>query len=104
MSSDASESCCTDSALKTVQPHKRQLLQRLKRVEGQVRGIANMVEADRYCVDVLTQVQAARAALDAVSLQIMQDHLRGCVQKAVQQGEGERVIQEMVGLLAKWRG
>ncbi len=63
-----------------------------------------MIESDRYCVDVLTQIQAARAALDAVSLQILQDHLRGCVQQAVQHGEGDQAIEEITTLLAKWKG
>ena len=58
---------------------KDQLLKRLKRVEGQVRGVQSMVEEDRYCIDVLTQISAIQAALDKVALGLMDDHARHCV-------------------------
>src|SRR5919106_6532663 len=58
---------------------KEQLLRRLARVEGQVRGVARMVEEDRYCIDVLTQVSAARAALEEISLGLLDGHARNCV-------------------------
>jgi DNA-binding FrmR family transcriptional regulator len=58
---------------------KDQLLKRLRRVEGQVRGVQNMVEEDRYCIDVLTQIAAIQAALDKVALGLMDDHARHCV-------------------------
>jgi CsoR family transcriptional regulator, copper-sensing transcriptional repressor len=58
---------------------KDQLLGRLKRIEGQIRGIEGMVEEDRYCIDVLTQISAARAALDKVALGLLDDHARHCV-------------------------
>ena len=58
---------------------KDQLLKRLKRVEGQVRGVQNMVDEDRYCIDVLTQISAIQAALDKVALGLMDDHARHCV-------------------------
>lgn len=61
-----------------------QLLTRLARVEGQVRGVSRMVEEDRYCVDVLTQINAARAALDQIALGLLDGHLRTCLL-----GEGE---------------
>jgi len=63
--------------------NKDQLLARLKRVEGQVRGIARMVEDDTYCIDVLTQVSAATKALQAVALGLLDDHLAHCVREAV---------------------
>jgi len=66
---------------------KDQLLKRLSRVEGQVRGISRMVEQDRYCIDVLTQIAAAQAALDKVALGLLDDHAKHCVVGA---GEGER--------------
>jgi CsoR family transcriptional regulator, copper-sensing transcriptional repressor len=59
---------------------KDQLLTRLKRIEGQVRGVAGMVEDDRYCIDVLTQISAVQAALDKVALGLMDDHARHCMQ------------------------
>jgi DNA-binding FrmR family transcriptional regulator len=58
---------------------KDQLLKRLRRVEGQVRGIERMVEDDRYCIDVLTQISAVQAALDKVALGLLDDHARHCV-------------------------
>lgn len=61
---------------------KDQLLQRLRRVEGQVRGIQGMVEEDRYCIDVLTQIGAVQAALDKVALGLLDDHAHHCVMGA----------------------
>lgn len=68
---------------------KEQLLARLRRVEGQVRGIQQMVEADRYCVDVLTQISAVTKALQGVALGLLDDHLRHCVRDAVSAGGRE---------------
>jgi len=59
--------------------NKELVLKRLKRAEGQVRGIARMVEEDTYCIDVLTQVSAARAALDKVAIELMRDHAKHCM-------------------------
>ncbi len=56
-----------------------ELLNRLRRIEGQVRGIARMVEDDRYCIDVLTQLSAVRKAVDAVALELVDDHVRHCI-------------------------
>jgi DNA-binding FrmR family transcriptional regulator len=58
---------------------KEQLLQRLARVEGQIRGISRMVDGDRYCIDVVTQINAARAALDKIALGLVDDHVRHCL-------------------------
>jgi DNA-binding FrmR family transcriptional regulator len=59
--------------------HKAALISRLNRVEGQVRGVRGMVEDERYCIDVLTQISAARAALDRVAIDLLEDHVRHCV-------------------------
>lgn len=59
--------------------NKPALLRRLNRVEGQVRGVSKMVEADKYCIDILTQVSAAKAALDKVALELLRDHARHCL-------------------------
>ena len=83
------------------QPHRQTLLRRLTRVEGQVRGIARMIEQQRYCVDVLTQVAAVHAALDAVAMQLLEDHTRGCVQTAVRSGRGEQSIDELMAVVRK---
>jgi CsoR family transcriptional regulator, copper-sensing transcriptional repressor len=68
---------------------KDDLLKRLKRIEGQVRGIAAMVEEDRYCIDVLTQISAATKALQGVALGMFDDHLRHCIADAVAKGGRE---------------
>jgi len=65
---------------------KDEYLKRLRRIEGQIRGIARMVEQDDYCIDVLTQVSAATKALQAVALGLMDEHLNYCVREAVAQG------------------
>ncbi len=64
-----------------------QYLQRLRRVEGQVRGLQRMVSEDQYCIDVLTQISAVRSALDSVALGLMEDHLTHCVLSAAEEGE-----------------
>jgi DNA-binding FrmR family transcriptional regulator len=65
---------------------KDQIIKRLKRAEGQVRGLQRMVEDDTYCIDILTQVSAATKALETVALQLLDDHLAHCVADAVAQG------------------
>ncbi|ABS06046.1 metal-sensitive transcriptional regulator [Kineococcus radiotolerans] len=66
--------------------HKDEVLKRLRRIEGQVRGLHRMVEEDTYCIDVLTQVSAATKALQAVALSLLDDHLAHCVADAARQG------------------
>jgi CsoR family transcriptional regulator, copper-sensing transcriptional repressor len=66
--------------------HKEDLLKRLRRAEGQVRGIARMIEEDTYCIDVLTQVSAATKALETVALALLEDHLSHCVAEATAEG------------------
>ncbi len=75
---------------------KEDLLRRLRRVEGQVRGIAQMVENDRYCIDVLTQISAVTKAMQSVAMGMFDDHLRHCVADAVSKGgpEAERKLTE----------
>ncbi len=78
-------------------------LQRLRRVEGQVRGIARMIEQDQYCIDVLTQVSAATKALQAVALSLLDEHLAHCVVNAVAAGGAERdtKLQEASAAIAR---
>lgn len=76
---------------------KTAVLARLKRVEGQIRGLQRMVESDTYCIDVLTQVSAATRALESVAVQLLDDHLRHCVAHAIQSddpSESDRLITE----------
>lgn len=84
-------------------PRKRTLT-RLRRISGQVDGIARMVEEDRYCIDVLTQVSAAQAALGKVGEEVLKRHFETCVVEAVESGdpsERERVIAELMDLLTR---
>jgi CsoR family transcriptional regulator, copper-sensing transcriptional repressor len=83
---------------------KPRLLNRLNRIEGQVRGVSRMVEEDRYCVDVLTQIQAVRAALAKVETEILRDHLGHCIEGAIisgDQGEQRRKAAELIELLER---
>lgn len=86
---------------------KRSRLARLSRIEGQVRGIARMIDGDRYCIDVLTQIRAVRAALNRVEQGILRDHLQHCVSNAFHGGSGrdrQGKIDELIELLENQRG
>jgi DNA-binding FrmR family transcriptional regulator len=78
------------------------LAKRLARIEGQIRGIARMIEEDRYCVDVLTQVAAVQSALDALALKLLEHHLHGCVAHAVKSGDGAHAIDEALAVIRKF--
>jgi CsoR family transcriptional regulator, copper-sensing transcriptional repressor len=78
------------------------LARRLNRIEGQVRGIGRMIDEDRYCIDILTQVSAVQSALDALALQLLEHHLHGCVQHAVKSGEGDHAIAEALQVIRKF--
>jgi CsoR family transcriptional regulator, copper-sensing transcriptional repressor len=75
---------------------------RLNRIEGQVRGIARMIEEDRYCVDVLTQIAAVQSALDALARKLLEHHLHGCVAQAVRSGDGAPAIDEALAVIRKF--
>jgi len=78
---------------------KAQCLKRLSRIEGQVRGLARMLEEDRYCIDVITQVAAVRAALKRVEEQVLEDHVRHCVEHAIMSGDAEEQRKKVTELL-----
>lgn len=78
------------------------LAKRLNRIEGQIRGIARMIEDDRYCVDILTQVSAVQSALDALARKLLEHHLHGCVAQAVTSGDGARAIDEALAVIRKF--
>lgn len=80
---------------------KDSLLTRLKRIEGQVRGVQRMVEEGRYCVDIVQQLSAVSAAVNAVALMVLQNHIEGCVADAIREGEGEERIQELMDVLRR---
>lgn len=80
---------------------KDRLLKNLRRIEGQVRGVHRMIEVERYCVDILYQLSAIKAATNKIGLALLEDHTRGCVKKAiqVQEDEGEGHIEELMEVI-----
>ena len=83
---------------------RAQLLRRLSRIEGQVRGIARMIERDEYCIDILQQTAALRAAVDAVSLFVMEDHVAGCLRTAVETGDAAAYTEEVMDVVRRTMG
>jgi CsoR family transcriptional regulator, copper-sensing transcriptional repressor len=80
-------------------PHKEQLLKRLARVEGQVRGVSRMIEDDRYCIDILTQLGAVSTALEAVALKVLEEHVQHCVAGALASGDAAAAEEKSRELL-----
>lgn len=80
---------------------KQLLLNRLRRIEGQVRGVCGMIERDAYCVDILTQVQAISSALTSFSSALFENHLKSCVKDDVLNGKDE-VLDELVGVISRF--
>ena len=78
---------------------KDQVLKRLARVEGQVRGVTRMVEEERYCIDVLTQIEAAQAALNKVALGLVDEHVRHCMRGG--RGASEDQVEELMGAVGR---
>ncbi|HSW42679.1 MAG TPA: metal-sensitive transcriptional regulator [Patescibacteria group bacterium] len=83
---------------------RAQLLRRLSRIEGQVRGIGRMIEREEYCVDILQQTAALRAAVDAVSIMVLEDHVQGCVRTAAERGEADRYVEEVLDVVRRTLG
>jgi DNA-binding FrmR family transcriptional regulator len=81
---------------------KEELTNRLNRIEGQVRGVSKMVQDDKYCIDVLTQISAAQAALDKVALELLRDHARHCLSNdsIMPKGAGDKA-DELVGAISR---
>lgn len=79
-----------------------QLLKRLRRIEGQVRGIQQMVENDRYCVDILIQITAIQSALKNVGFQLTERHMKHCVQDAMAKGNGDESVEELMAVLKQF--
>ena len=91
--------CCTKHTMRSEEERKK-LINRLKRVEGQIRGIIGMLENDAYCIDILTQVSAINAALNSFNKVLIANHIRTCVKENIQAGNDE-VIDELVVTLQK---
>ena len=83
---------------------RAQLLRRLSRIEGQVRGIARMIERDEYCIDILQQTAALRAAIDSVGLLVMEDHVAGCLRTAARTGDVEAYTEEVMEVVRRTLG
>ena len=83
---------------------KAQLVRRLARIEGQVRGITRMIEREEYCVDILQQTAALRAAVDAVSIMVLEDHVQGCVRTAAERGEADQYVDEVIDVVRRTLG
>jgi DNA-binding FrmR family transcriptional regulator len=84
-------------------PNRDDLLRRLKRIEGQVRGIQKMIEEDRYCVDILIQIAAVKSAVHQVGLSILESHTRGCVADALtNQESGDKKIDELMEVIRQF--
>ena len=83
---------------------KAQLVRRLARIEGQVRGIARMIEREEYCVDILQQTAALRAAVDSLAILVLEDHVQGCVRTAAEHGDADRYVDEVVDVVRRTLG
>lgn len=95
--------CCSEMTDKTkVRSEKeyKDLINRLSRIEGQVRGVKNMLENDAYCVDILTQVSAINAALNSFNKVLLSNHMRSCVCDEIREGNDE-VVEELVAVMQK---
>lgn len=84
-------------------PRKRELMRRLRRIEGQIRGLQRMVEEEKYCVDVLIQIAAVKAALDKVGMVLLEEHTRGCVSRAIREDQGsDAAIRELTDVILRF--
>lgn len=88
--------------MKSYCEHKNTLLTRLRKVEGQIQGLQRMLNEDKYCVDVLIQIAAARAALDQVGIILFENHSRSCLIKALEEGHQQEMVDELVDVLRKF--
>jgi DNA-binding FrmR family transcriptional regulator len=84
--------------------NRDELVARLRRIEGQVRGLQRMVEEDKYCIDILTQMNSAMAALRAVGLLLLDEHVRHCVKESIEQGAGDEKVEELLAAVARFAG
>ena len=83
---------------------RRELLNRLRRIEGQARGLQRLVEGEAYCLDILQQVEAMTAAADQVALLVLADHIDGCLTHAIDSGQGEPYVQEVMQVVRRALG
>lgn len=84
--------------------NKKDLQDRLRRIEGQVRGIQRMVDGDQYCIDILTQLNSVSAALRAVGMGLLDEHVRHCVKDSIDQGNSDEKVEELLAAVARFGG
>jgi DNA-binding FrmR family transcriptional regulator len=84
--------------------NKKDLLDRLRRIEGQIRGLQRMVEDDKYCIDILTQVNSVTAALKGVGMGLLDEHVRHCVRDSIEHGTGDEKVEELLAAVARFAG
>ena len=81
--------------------NKKDLQDRLRRIEGQVRGLQRMVDEDKYCIDILTQLNSVVAALRAVGIGLLDGHVRHCVRESIEQGNGDEKVEELMAAVTR---
>lgn len=84
--------------------NKKELEDRLRRIEGQIRGLQRMVDEGKYCIDILTQLNSATAALKAVGMGLLNDHVRSCVRESLEHGNGDEKVEELIGAVGRFVG
>ena len=95
-----SDNCCCERMTERSQEEVKKLVNRLSRIEGQIRGIKGMLEKDAYCVDILTQSAAVTAAMNAFNKELLSNHIHSCVVRDIRAGD-EAVVDELVTLIQK---
>jgi len=96
------ENCHDEKMVPRSEEEIQDLVKRLRKVEGQVRGIQKMVEEDRYCIDILTQILAVEAALKKVGFSLLERHANHCMIKAVDSGNGEDSVKELMDVVKRF--
>lgn len=100
MAQEVNECCCTNKTKERSPKEYKDLLHRLSRIEGQIRGIKGMLEKDAYCTDILIQVAAANAALNSFTRVLLANHIKTCVTNDIREGK-EETVDELVDVLQK---
>lgn len=83
---------------------KEELRDRLRKIEGQVRGLQRMIDEDKYCIDIITQLNSATAALRAVGMGLLDDHVRSCVKESLERGNGDEKVEELIAAVGRFAG
>ena len=98
MTENKKSACCCSKTTARSDEERKKLMNRLSRIEGQIRGIRGMLEKDAYCTDILTQSAAVNAAVNAFNRELLGSHIRGCVVRDIKEGKGEIIDELLVSL------